>query len=287
MNIDWQDLRHFAALAETGNLGLAAQRAAASQVTVMRRVAALERALEVTLFARGRGGHRLMAAGQELLESVRAAELAINEGVQRAAATNLGTSGRVRIITTELAANWILLPHLADFATAHPTLAVEIIAGSAHADLLDDRDVVAVRFRLPTRSGYRVAKLGSIDFGLYGHRALAEGARYIGWSGDGAAIGLAQWLRRTAGGADAMIALSSFDAHRHAALRGMGMVGLPDFIGAAEPMLKRIATPEPFSLTAWTVVPDHIARSVRIRAATDFVRSAFAQLGLRARAPAD
>lgn len=276
-NVDWEDLRHFLALAETGNLALAARRVATSQVTVMRRVAALELALGVKLFSRSRAGHRLMAAGQELFASTRSAQIAIHEGAQRAAAVNEHAAGRIRIVTTELAANWILLPHLAEFAAAHPNLAVEIIAGSAHASLLGESDVVAVRFRPPERSGFRVAKLGTIDFALY-RRADSRETRYIGWSGDGEAIGLARWVRRMAGDAESMIALSSFEAHMRAGRNGLGVVGLPRFIGDAEPSLTRIAVPEPFSLSGWTVVPDHIARSARVRAATDLIRSAFGAL---------
>src|SRR5438105_10355712 len=101
---DWEDLRHFNMLAQKLNLALAASDLSTSQVTVMRRVKALEAELGATLFLRRRDGHRLTPAGSELFKATREASDLIHDGANRVVARDTGAEGRVRIATTELAA---------------------------------------------------------------------------------------------------------------------------------------------------------------------------------------
>ena len=54
--LDWNLIRSFVTVAETGSLSAAARKLAASQPTLGRHVAELEQQLGVTLFRRGRRG---------------------------------------------------------------------------------------------------------------------------------------------------------------------------------------------------------------------------------------
>ena len=60
---DWNLIKSFVAVAETGSLSGAARRLAASQPTLGRHIAELAAALGVTLFRRGRRGYELTEAG--------------------------------------------------------------------------------------------------------------------------------------------------------------------------------------------------------------------------------
>ncbi|RUW47321.1 LysR family transcriptional regulator, partial [Mesorhizobium sp. M1A.F.Ca.ET.072.01.1.1] len=51
---DWNLIKSFVAVAETGSLSAAARKLASSQPTLGRHIAELEQALGVTLFRRGR-----------------------------------------------------------------------------------------------------------------------------------------------------------------------------------------------------------------------------------------
>src|SRR3546814_5055030 len=64
---DWNDLRYFIAVAETGSTLAAGRTLRVSQTTVARRVAALEEALGLTLFERRQAGYAPTPAGEALL----------------------------------------------------------------------------------------------------------------------------------------------------------------------------------------------------------------------------
>jgi DNA-binding transcriptional LysR family regulator len=63
---DWDDLRHFLALARAGSVRAAGAALGVSHTTVARRVEGLEGRLGVRLFDRHRGGWSLTAAGQQM-----------------------------------------------------------------------------------------------------------------------------------------------------------------------------------------------------------------------------
>ena len=80
---DWNDLKYFLAVAESGSTLAAAQALRVSQTTVARRIAALEAATGVTLFERRQAGYALTPVGEAMLASaagVRDAALRFEEG---------------------------------------------------------------------------------------------------------------------------------------------------------------------------------------------------------------
>jgi DNA-binding transcriptional LysR family regulator len=76
---EWSDLRHFLAIARSGSTLAAARSLRVSQPTVVRRIAALEEALGLSLFDRRPSGYRLTEAGLTLVErSERVEAAAVN-----------------------------------------------------------------------------------------------------------------------------------------------------------------------------------------------------------------
>src|SRR5262245_10922481 len=71
MNIPWDDLRLFLAIAETGSLSAAARQLGVTQPTASRRLADVEALLGDVLFARSVDGAKLTAFGERLVEPAR------------------------------------------------------------------------------------------------------------------------------------------------------------------------------------------------------------------------
>ena len=70
--IDWEDLRTVLAVADANSLAAAARRLGINHTTVLRRVTAFEKSLEIRLFDRLPTGYALTVGGGELLAAARA-----------------------------------------------------------------------------------------------------------------------------------------------------------------------------------------------------------------------
>ena len=79
MDFNWDDMRVFLAIAQTGRLSAAGRRLGVSHTTVARRLRDLEARLGIALFDNGENGLTLSEAGQVILNQAR--------GMERAAST--------------------------------------------------------------------------------------------------------------------------------------------------------------------------------------------------------
>ena len=81
--MNWDDYRHFLAVARTGKLSLAGQQLGVDHATVGRRVKALEAALNTHLFDRSPQGYSLTDEGQKLItiaEGMETSAIAAQQG---------------------------------------------------------------------------------------------------------------------------------------------------------------------------------------------------------------
>src|SRR6478672_6644283 len=108
--MDWNDLRHFLAVAREGSTLAAGRALHVSQTTVARRIAALEEALSLPLFDKRQAGYALTPAGEELLARAEQVEAAANGFSEAAIAHARDLSGTVRITTEEVYAITLLAP---------------------------------------------------------------------------------------------------------------------------------------------------------------------------------
>ena len=98
---DWNDLKFFLAVAETGSLSAAARKLDSRQPTVGRRIQTLEENLKVSLFERHPRGYVLTDAGQDIMEAARDMEAAALELMRQVKGQDRALEGEVRLSTTE------------------------------------------------------------------------------------------------------------------------------------------------------------------------------------------
>jgi len=108
--LDYNDLRHFLAVARTGSTLAAGKALRVSQTTAARRVSALEAELGLTLFERRPTGYVLTPAGEALVERAEAVEAAANQLVDTAATQSREASGTVKLTVDEIYAVTLLAP---------------------------------------------------------------------------------------------------------------------------------------------------------------------------------
>ena len=283
--MDWNDLRHFLAVARAGSTLAAAEALRVNQSTVARRLAALEAALEVKLFDRLQSGCRLTEAGRELLPAAERVELEAETVARLAAQRRRRIAGAVRVTTNESLANLFLNPCIREFTDLYPDVRIEIAIEDRQLDLARGEADVALRAGQTAGTGAIVArKLRDLPWSVYASRHYAErrgcpcrleelaGHAIIGGDGGIATMPGPRWIERLAG-SDRIVARSNSLTNMLAAVQaGLGIAALPCAMAERDPELVRCLPPPPeLESKLWLVTRADLKDEPRIRTFTDFI----------------
>jgi DNA-binding transcriptional LysR family regulator len=288
--IDWNDLKYFLATARHGGLSGAAAALNSSASTVSRHVAALEQSLGATLFLRHQTGYMLTDDGSELYARTEQVEQAIMATERSAAqAAQRQITGQVRLATTEMLAQHLIAPHLAQFHARHPQLQLEVHVAMTRANLTRREADLALRLVAPQEdegaSDYVASRIGMLHYGLYAaagtldpapDRAQADAWRslaHVGWDEASSGLPTAKWLASAFAGKSARFCCNSMQTQYAAVRAGLGIGLLPCFVAARDALLQRI--PVSMALPAnelWLVYHRDLKASQRVIALRDFIR---------------
>ncbi|WP_037149238.1 LysR family transcriptional regulator [Rhizobium freirei] len=274
--IDWQDLLHFAALARAGSLSAAARELGVDHATVGRRIASLERSLDLRLIDRRPRTSPLTADGRAIAELVAGMEENV-EAIRRYSKSAVaGLSAAVKISAPPSVAAHLLAPKAALFRSKHPDITLTIAGVTRRAALNQGEADIAVRMTRPEESDLLVRRIGVMRFGLYAIPAVAQMPEKD-WAFIGYDIGLEYltqqtWLRSLLEGRPIVFRATDVFGQLEAARAGLGVVALPAFLGDGEAGLVRlpVAIPSP-TRDLWLVTYPDLRRSPAIRAVMDFV----------------
>ena len=169
---DWNDLKHFLAVARHGSTIAAAKALGVNQSTVHRRLNELETRLGRELVARHPTGYRLTEFGQTLLTYAEGVEAAVHalQGHVGDAARN--TSGLIRLTCPEPIVHR-LMPVIERFHARHSDLRVEFVTSDRYLDLLKGDADVALRSG-DTEDDLVGRKIADSIWAVYASRSYAE-----------------------------------------------------------------------------------------------------------------
>ena len=282
--MEWDDLRHFLAVARSGSLTEAARSLKASAATVGRHTEALERRLGARLFEHRSTGYVLTETGQSIMaraEAVEAAVLAVERGV---ASSDLSLTGKVRVACTEDMASMVILPHLAPFVTQHPALSIELLGGLSTVNLTRREADIALRSVRPEAGDLMMRRIGGVDLALYASSAYAAAhgvsprdfdfsrVEIVTWVEEMAGLRGGPWLASNAAGSRVAVQVNTSRLLYAACAAGLGVAVLPCFGGDTDPSLVCLIPPEEVqTLDLWMVVHRDLATMPRVRAAMDYL----------------
>ena len=281
---DWQDLRHFAALAREGSLSGAARRLKVDHATVARRVAALEAALGLKLVDRRARAYALTPEGRRIAEIAQRMEVTAFELDRAARGARTEIAGPVMISAPPTLAATLIAPQLAELYRAHPGIRVKLIGEKRSASLSRREADVAVRLARPTEQSLVARRIGRLDFALFASPAYLEArgpAEYGFIAYDDPMDQAPQqiWLRDYAGRRPIVLRASDLEVHREAAKAGIGIAALPRFFGDSDPGLRRLETGgKALSRDIWLAVHKDLRRAPLVRATLDFLAGCFDKL---------
>jgi DNA-binding transcriptional LysR family regulator len=278
--MDWDDIRHFLAVARGGSVRSAAEGLGLNHSTVLRRIAQLEKRLGAQMFEKLPSGYRLTHAGEEVLGFAEQMEASSNQLETRVFGRDQSVRGLLRVTLAPTLATHLLMPDFADFARLHPEVEMEILSIDEPVNLTNREADVAMRVV------YDRNTLPPNLHGLKGPELF--GAAYMSrellgaWRA-GAADRIRWILRKKHGIPDwarggevptAEIPLWTTDAAAQivAVRQGLGMTTLPCFVGDAEPLLVRVPGIDlRMHGTLWLLTQGESRKTKRVRLFTEFM----------------
>ncbi len=287
---DWNDWRHFLAIAREGNLAAAARRLGVNHTTVYRRLNAMESRLGVRLFERLPAGYQLTEAGETLLLSAEQVEQEVAAAEMRLAGQDLRPSGTIRLTTTEDLMVGFLQPHLAAFQRAQPQIRLDVSVGNQLFDLTRREADIAIRPTDKPPEHLIGRNLGAIGWAVYGagsylrshgrpsqpsdlarHRIVTFGELLAG-------IGPSRWMTRLAGNQKIVLRSDSLLIQLGAVREGMGIGLLPCFLADGERRLKRLMGPfTDQTAGCWLLTHPSLRQVARVSAFMQFMAQAVAE----------
>lgn len=151
MDLEWNDVRLFLAIAELGSLTLAARRLGIGQPTASRRLGELERRLGYTLFERGVEGAALTSQGERWLEPARHMAEWAGELEHAAERTDAMPRGVVRVTAPPGVAFEFVAPFAATLRERYPEVRLHVLSRTEYLDLGRREADIALRSRAPTQ----------------------------------------------------------------------------------------------------------------------------------------
>lgn len=282
---NWNDVRHFLAVARSGSTLGGSKTLGVDQTTVARRIEALEAALGLKLFERGQGGSRLTEAGSALLPKAEAAERAMEAVDSQAAAYTRGMTGIVRVTANEITANLIVTPALVEFRRLYPDIRIDLITTDRFLDLEAGDADVAIRGSAELAESSLVGrKVANVPWVLYCSAGYVErhgrpssiedlaNHALIGSEGDLAAVPPMRWMLELAPGAATSTRSTSLMNLVHAMKAGLGIAPLPLPLAGLEPdLVPCLPAAGTFNTGIWVLTTGALKNVPRVRAFIDFI----------------
>src|SRR5438105_2940218 len=247
---DWEDIRCFLAVAESGTLSAAARKLKVDHATVSRRLAALEMALDVRLVDRLPRSCRLTAIGEAVRESAMTMAAGADSIARLAKAAHAPLVGRVTLSAPPVLVAPLLAARLARFHDDYPDIRLSLSAQGEQVSLSRREADVAVRLVRPDEAGSVTRKIGTMAFGLYAHRSYAHLAaperwQFIAFGQSFADMPQQSWLLGIAADRPVACELNHISEHLIAVRAGVGVAALPCFLGEKRHELVWIAGQRP------------------------------------------
>jgi DNA-binding transcriptional LysR family regulator len=284
--MDWEDLRFFLAVATAGSLSGAARALNVNQATVSRRLAALEFQLNVRLVDRLPRESRLTAIGQQILQEVLDIETKAFAIERKCSSSQAAVRTKVTITAPPILARHFLTPHLAALAEMSPMVQLSILSEPHFVSLSRMEADLALRLSPPIEDTDIVKKVGLMQFALYVLRdypnALDEQKwEFVGYTDRQGDFAHKRWLYEVIGSRRVACEVTDLSHQYEAACTGIGIAGLPCFIGDRDNRLVKLDNDlAMLSLDIWIAMHPDRRNDTVVRKTADDILQLLNPLGL-------
>jgi len=277
--MEWSDLRVFLGVAREGSLGAAARKLAQSQPTMGRRLRALEASVGQPLFQRTAAGFILTDEGSAMLEHAERIEEEVLAIERRLASGAQHVEGSLRVTCSDWFGAHVLSPVLAEFASSHPRVDVELLTESRFLSLARREADLAFRIRPFVEPDVVSRKLLHMPYRVYvrvgsprptagdgaGHSLIGLESGFSGTPDD-------SWLKHALPNARISFRSNNRDVQARMCQLGAGIAVLPQPLGVGLDGIERLDLgSDPPGRDTWIAWHRDLRRLARLRAFIDLV----------------
>jgi DNA-binding transcriptional LysR family regulator len=285
--MEWEKLRLFHIVAESGSFTEAAKRIGGSQSALSRQIQALEQELGAALFHRHARGLALTAEGEELRETARDVTERIDHAERAIQASRAKPSGELRVTSTVSFGSTWLVSHLDEFCTLYPDIRLSLLLSDEEFDLSKRQADVAVRFHMPRQSDLIQRPLATVRqlicaspaylerFGRPERTTDLDRHRLIAYCAAAPEpLRVANWILTIGANRprQPLLSVNNVFAVLQAVEAGIGIAALPTYLirfsGQVTPILPQAEGPK---LQSFFVYPAELRRSIRVTVLRDYL----------------
>ena len=274
-SMDWNNLKFFLALAETGSLSLASEKLRVDHTTVARRIDMLERDLGIRLVERLSRSWRLTTEGERVRDRAKTIEAGIADIARFARGAGRLPDRVVRVSGPPTFLSEFLAPRLLPIQTEHPGLRIELVGEARQVSLGKGECDLAIRLARPHEKGVVARRLAVVTYALYGSRDYLarcgeDGRDFLGYDDSLDHLPQQRWLKSLAGNRGLALRSNDLANLLTAARAGLGLAVLPCIMTRGIPELIGISTPlPPLTRELWLLFHRDVGRSPAVRAVID------------------
>lgn len=290
--MNWDDARVFLVVCRESTLRGAARVLGVDQATVGRRVNALEKSLNATLFLRTSEGYALTAVGEAALQSVENMERSALDLERQVLGLDDRLTGTVRVTTTDSLAIDFLIPAIARLHDAHPDVRVQMDASTQLLNLAKREADIAVRNTRPDNPDLIARRIARWPVGLFASQAYIDrhGAPEPGSLFEGHDLVVYQphlqsqkdltLVSEPLGRGRIVAALSSSLLVRRSIAAGIGIGEVPIVSGERDGLVRLWPDrTRPLPYDVWLVTHADLRHTARVRVVIDEIVAGFAGTG--------
>ncbi|MEJ2452637.1 MAG: LysR family transcriptional regulator [Candidatus Thiodiazotropha sp.] len=279
MNLNWDDLRVFLAVARCGAISSGARQLGLQHSTVSRRIQKLEQDLGVRLFDKVPSGYQLTSEGEDLQQAAGRMEREVLTVDGAMSGKDMSPSGPLRVTAIDNMASTVLMPMFTGFGRQYPEVTLHLMVSNSDLSLAQREADVAIRLtNTPpdTLIGKRVVTVSSAVYGS-GHyiEQLKKAGEGPEWLGVECCNFHRSWTKQACGDRPHRFYVDDTLLTQAALRQGMGISILPCFMGDPDPALVRYGSPEPaWDLGLWILLHPDLKRTARVLAFRDYMMAA-------------
>lgn len=294
-DLDWNHIRSFVAVVESGSLSAGANRLNLSQPTLSRQMNTLEQSLGVTLFERVGRGFVVTESGQQLMIHAKQMEDAAHHFSLTAGGHVSQIEGKVGIACTETSAVFHLPAIVKKMQHRYPAISVDIIASQSSSNLKQREADIAIRAFRPEQPDLVIRKIQDFSVAMYATpnylrsigniQSLADYNRlqFIGF-GENNKLYLEELNKKglPINESNFSVHCNNHISHWEMCKHGLGIGVMTTDIGDKEPSVKRIPLHEAlyFEQQLWLVCHRELRTSAKIKTVFDFLHEQLTKMNL-------